>query len=102
VDAIKRKRQQQKTGCTDHYGEDTLFHFASIFCPQNDHLHTLKVNLDGGGRAHALGEAVGGELAGIVDDKVGLAKVGQLLFGWSDKHVVLNIRISQNGSLMGK
>lgn len=34
-----------------------------------------------------LGVAVSGELAGIVDDKVGIAKVEQLLVGGADHHV---------------
>ena len=75
---------------THHDGEDALLHLAGVLCAEDDHLHALEVDLDAGRRAHALREAVGGELAGVVDDEVGLAKVCELLFGGSDKHVVLN------------
>lgn len=74
-----------------HDGEDTLLHLSSVLCTENDHLHSLEVDLDRGGRGHTGGESVGRELTGVVDDKVGLAKVGQLLSGGSDQHVVLDV-----------
>ena len=81
-----------------HNGEDTLLHLAGVLGAEDDHLHALEVDLDGGSRAHALGEAVGGELAGIVDDEVGLAEVLKLFFRRSDEHVVLPIPIRTNSS----
>jgi hypothetical protein len=71
-----------------HDGEDALLHLAGVLCAEDDHLHALEVDLDGGGGAHALGEAVSGELAGVVDDKVGLAELGELVLGGADEHVV--------------
>ena len=73
---------------TNHDGEDTLLHLTGVLGTKDDHLHPLEVDLDARGRAHALGEAVRGELAGVVDDKVGLAKVGKLRLGRADEHVV--------------
>ena len=75
--------------CTHHDRKDTLLHLSGIFRTENDHFHALKVDLDGGRAAHALGEAVGRELAGVVNDKVRLAKVGEFFFRWTDQHVVL-------------
>ena len=75
---------------TYHHREDTLLHLTRIFGTKDHHFHTLEVDLDGSSGAHALGETVSRELAGVVDDEVGLAKVCELLFGGSDKHVVLN------------
>ena len=72
-----------------HNGEDALLHLAGVLGAQDDHLHALEVDLDGGRRAHALGEAVGGELTGVVDDEVGLAEVCELLFRRAYQHVVL-------------
>lgn len=74
---------------TYHHREDTLLHLTRIFGTKDHHFHTLEVDFDGGSGAHALGETVGRELSGIVNDEVGLAKLGELLFGGSDKHVVL-------------
>jgi hypothetical protein len=75
---------------TDHDGEDALLHFPSIFRTQDDHLHALEVDLDRGSTAHTLGKAVGRELARVVNDKVGFAKICQLFFRRADQHVVLN------------
>ena len=72
-----------------HNGEDTLLHLASVFRTEDDHLHALEVDLHGRCRRHALREAVGRELASIVDDKVRLAKVSQLFWRRPDEHVVL-------------
>ena len=72
-----------------HDGEDTLLHLPRVLGTEDNHFHALEVNLDRGGRAHTLGESVGGELSGIVDDEVWLAKVAELLLGGSDQHVVL-------------
>ena len=74
---------------TYHDGEDTLLHLTGVLSAEDDHLHTLEVDLYGGRGGHALGETVGGELAGVVDDEVGLAKVGQLLLRRAYQHVVL-------------
>jgi hypothetical protein len=74
---------------TDHDGEDTLLHLASIFRTQDDHFHTLEVDLDRGSAAHTLGKAVGRELTRVVNDKVGFAKIRQLFFRRADQHVVL-------------
>lgn len=74
---------------TYHHREDTLLHLTRIFGTKDHHFHTLEVDFDRGCGAHALGEAVSGELTGVVDDEVGLAELCELLFGGSDKHVVL-------------
>jgi len=71
-----------------HDGKDTLLHFTSVFRTEDDHLHTLEVNLDGCGRAHTLRESVSGELARIVDDEVRFAEFQQFRLGWADQHVV--------------
>lgn len=71
-----------------HDGEDTLLHFTGVFGTQDNHLHSLEVDFDRGGRGHTSGESVGRELTGVVDDKVGLAVVFELLGSWSDQHVV--------------
>jgi len=81
--------QRKGRGAAHHNGEDSLLHFSGILCAENDHFHALEVDLNRGGRAHALGEAIGGELTSIVDDEVGLAKVGKLFISGADKHVVL-------------
>ncbi len=73
-----------------HNGEDALLPFTGVLGAKDDHLHTFEVNLDGGCGAHAFGETVGRELTGVVDDEIRLAKVLELLFGWSDEHVVLS------------
>ena len=72
-----------------HDREDTLLHLTRVLRAEDDHLHALEVDLDGGRAAHALGEAVGGELTGVVDDEVGLAKVLELFLRRADEHVVL-------------
>jgi hypothetical protein len=74
---------------THHDGKDTLLHFSRVFRSENDHFHTLEVDLDGRRTAHTLGKAVRRELASVVDDKIGLAKVGEFFFRWTDQHVVL-------------
>jgi hypothetical protein len=74
---------------TDHDGEDALLHLPGVLCTKDNHLHSLKVDLDRRRRTHPLGEAVGRELAGVVNDEIGLAKVLELLFRWADEHVVL-------------
>ena len=75
---------------THHDGEDTLLHFPSVFRTQDDHFHTLEVDLDRGSATHTLGEAIGRELTRVVNDKVGLAKVCQLFFRRADQHIVLD------------
>lgn len=72
-----------------HDREDTLLHLTRVLRAEDDHLHALEVDLDGGRAAHALGEAVGGELASVVDDEVGLAEVLELFLRRADEHVVL-------------
>lgn len=71
-----------------HDGEDTLLHLTGVLGTEDDHLHALEVDLDGGGGGHSGGETVGRELASVVDDEVGLSEVGELLGGGTDKHVV--------------
>lgn len=83
------KRPQSGIELTYHDAENTLLHLAGVFRTKDDHLHALKVDLDRGGAGHAGGETVGGELAGVVDDEIGLAPVGEFLLGRADKHVVL-------------
>lgn len=67
-------------------GEDALLHLAGVLGAQDDHLLGGEVDGDRGGRGHALGVAVGGELAGIVDGVVGV-EVLKLLAGRADEHV---------------
>ncbi len=67
-------------------GEDSLFHFAGVLGAEDDHLLLGKVDGDRGGRGHALGVAVGGEGAGVVDGIVGV-EVLELLTGRADQHV---------------
>lgn len=77
----------QPTGA-HHDREDTLLHLSSVLSAKDNHLHTLEVNLDGGGGGHAGGETVGRELAGIVNDEVWFTEGLELGFGRSDEHVV--------------
>ena len=72
-----------------HHAEDTLLHLSGVLGTENDHLHALEVDLDRSGGGHTGREAVGGELAGIVDDEVGFAKVGKFFGSRADEHVVL-------------
>lgn len=72
-----------------HDREDSLLHLSSVFGTKNDHLHSLKVDLDRGGGGHTSGESIGRELTGVVDDEIWFAKVGELLGCRSDQHVVL-------------
>ena len=74
---------------THHNRKDTLFHFTSVLSSQNNHLHTLEVDLNRSRRAHTLGEPVGGELASVVDNKIGLAEIYEFLLGGADQHVIL-------------
>lgn len=76
---------------THHDGEDTFLHLSGILGTEDDHLHALEVDFNGGCGRHALRESVGGELTGIVDDEVGFTEVLQLFFSGSDKHVVLRV-----------
>jgi len=81
-----------------HDREDTLLHFTSILSAEDNHLHALEIDFNGGGRAHTLGKTVGRELTSIVDDKVGLAKVFELLLSWANEHVVLrHVRNNMKG-----
>ena len=72
-----------------HNREDTLLHFTRVFGAKDDHFHTLKVDLHRRSAAHTLGESVGRELASVVDDEVGLAKVRQFFLSRADQHIVL-------------
>lgn len=74
---------------THHDREDTLLHLPSIFRTQDDHFHTLEVDLDRGSTAHTLGKTVGRELTRVVNDKVGFAKICQLFFRRADQHIIL-------------
>ena len=67
----------------------SLLHLTGILGAKDDHLHAFEVDLHGGCRRHALGEAVGRELSSIVDDKVRLAKVCELLLSGANQHVIL-------------
>ncbi len=71
-----------------HDREDTLLHLTGVLGTEDNHLATLEVDLNRGGRGHTSGETVGRELAGVVDDEVGLTKVLELLLGRADQHVV--------------
>ena len=75
-----------------HNREYTLLHLTGVLRSEDNHLHTLEVDLNGSCRRHALGESVRGELTGVVDDKVRFTKVGELLLGRTDEHVVLQTR----------
>lgn len=75
-----------------HEREDTLLHLSGVFGSEDDHLHPLEVDLDGRGRGHSGREAVGWELAGVVDCEVGLSIGLELSLGGSDEHVVLQER----------
>lgn len=66
--------------------EDTLLHLTGILGAEDDHLLFGKVDRHGGGRGHTLGEAVGGERTGVVDDIVGV-EVLELLTARADQHV---------------
>ena len=77
-----------------HDGEDALLHFSCVLGTKDDHLHPLEVDLDGRGGAHALGESVGGELSGIVNDEIGFTEVAEFFIGRSDQHVVLRSTFS--------
>ena len=79
-----------------HDGEDTLLHLTGVLSTEDDHLHPLEVDLDRGSGRHALREAVRRELAGVVDDEVGLAEVLQFFFRRADEHVVLERMVSDN------
>ena len=72
-----------------HNGEDALLHLSCVLGTEDNHFHALEIDLDRGGRAHPLGESVGRELTGIVDDEIRFAEVAELLLGRSDQHVVL-------------
>jgi len=67
-------------------GEDTLLHLTGVLGAEDDHLLLGEVDGHRGGRGHALGEAVGRERAGVVDDIVGV-EVLQLLARGADEHV---------------
>ena len=69
-----------------HQGKDALLHFSGVFGAEDDHFLGLEADIDGGFGGHTRSETVGGKLAGIVDGKVGLAKVFELLFGRGDEH----------------
>ena len=70
-----------------HQGEDALFHFAGVFGAEDDHLAALEADIDAGARGHLVRVGIGGELAGVVDDVVGLAEIGQLFERGADEHV---------------
>ena len=70
----------------EEHGEDALLHLAGVLGAEDDHLLFSEVDGHGGARRHARRVAVGGELAGIVDDVVGL-EVLELLARRPDEHV---------------
>lgn len=76
-----------------HDREDTLLHLTGILGTEDDHLHSLEVDPDGGGGSHTGGESVGRELASIVDDEIGFAEIFEFLRSWSNEHVVLDIKL---------
>ncbi len=71
-----------------HDGEDALLHLAGVLGAEDDRLASLEVEVDAGLRRHPFGQAIGGELAGVVDDEVRLAEVSEFLGGWADEHRV--------------
>lgn len=71
-----------------HDGEDALLHLARVLGAENHHLATLEVDLDRSLRRHARREAVGRELARVVDGEIGRAKLLELLGRRADEHVV--------------
>ena len=95
---VKRKLAKLDRLQVVHDGEDTLLHLTSVFGTENDHLHSLEVDLNRGGGSHTGGESVGGELTGVVDDKVGFTKVSELLGRGSDQHVVHEQGVVGSGS----
>lgn len=72
-----------------HNREYTLLHLTGVLRSEDNHLHTLEVDLNGSCRRHALGESVCRELTSIVNDEIGLAEISKLFFRWSNQHVVL-------------
>lgn len=76
-----------------HDGEDSLLHLSGVFGTENDHLHSLEVDLDRSSGGHTGSESIGGELTSVVNDEVGFTKVGELVCGGSDQHVVLKVSI---------
>jgi hypothetical protein len=66
--------------------EDTLLHFSGVLGTQDDHLLVGKVDGDRRGRGHTLGETVGREGTGVVDDIVGV-EVLELRPSGTDEHV---------------
>jgi len=71
-----------------HDGKDTLLHLAGVFRTEDDHLHTLEVDFNRGCGTHTLRKTVGRELTSVVDDEVWFTKVGELLLGRADQHVM--------------
>jgi hypothetical protein len=61
-----------------HDGKDPLLHLSGVFCPEDNHLHPLEVDLDRGCGTHALGESIGRELTGVVDDEIWFTKITKL------------------------
>ena len=76
-----------------HNGEDTFLHLSGVLGTKDNHLHALEVDFDGCSRGHTSGETVRGELAGVVNNKVGLAKLLELLLSGTDEHVVHEERV---------
>jgi len=74
-----------------HDREDTLLHLSCVFGTEDDHFHSLEIDLDGGSGCHTGSESIGGELTGIVNDEIGFTKVGEFLSSGSDQHVVLDV-----------
>lgn len=79
-----------------HDGEDTLLHLTGILGTEDNHLHSLEVDPNGGGGSHAGGESVGRELTSVVYDEIGLAEIFEFLRSWSNEHIVLGIKL-ENG-----
>ena len=71
-----------------HDREDALLHLAGVLGPQDHDLAVLDAQVDARLGGHAGRQAVGGELAGVVDHVVGLAEARQLLAGRPDHHDV--------------
>lgn len=88
-----RRRMQTKLSKLNrlqimHYTKNALLHLARIFRAQNNHLHPLEIDLHGGSGGHTGGEAVSGELAGVVDDEIGVAECFEFSLCRTDEHVV--------------
>ena len=80
-----------------HDGEHAFFHFARVFGAEDDHVFFFKGERDGGGAGDAFNGAVGGAVAGVVDDVIRLAEVCEFRVGRADEHIVHKERVVRAG-----